>query len=379
MLQRPVHDGSMTKLQLQEVLPDLPERVTPAEDIINVSPELIKDRDVRRLDLFLRYAEYLLEQIRQHGLFGIGQAPRQGFSRGYEYYENDAARVFALATSINRFTQNHGHPPRFLAPQTATEKLLVMKMFGEIPDGPPADKLKAELFVPPDDLPRLTLTRRLWMATSPSLPDNDLIPPGRYFLKTNFGAGNNIPVRFPLDEEMRSTLLNKQSKWFERRYRHGFWAGEWRYQNISPRIFLEENLAEEGQDIADWKLWVTGGRVQIVQVDQERSSNHIQRVYDRDFNILPDELYYPSDFQPGLRPPTYDNMVLIAESICTNLEFARVDFFSRNNDLYLGEITLCTYGAKKKMRSAGLDRRLGQAWSGTHLFPECNNTDTAPC
>ncbi len=124
-------------------------------------------------------------------------------------------------------------------------------------------------------------------------------PHGRYFLKTNFGAGNNVSVRFPLDATTRKTLLAKQKTWFERRHRHGFWAGEWWYQTISTRVYLEE-----GQAIAQ------------------------------------------------------------------NLEFARVDFFLRDQHIYLGEITLCPFGAKKKMRSAGLDRRLGAAWRGSRLFPD---------
>ena len=358
------------KPRFQEMLPKLPPLATPAAKIKDVSPELISDRDVSRLDLFLRYSEYLLEEIRNRNLFGVGRAPRSGFTRGYDYYPSEAARVFAIATSINRFSQNHGYPPNFLAPETATEKLLVMKMFGEIPEGPPADKLMAELFVPKEELPRLALTRRVWIANQPNLPDNAEIAPGRYFLKTNFGAGNNISVSFPLDTEARKTLIANQKTWFERRHRHGFWAGEWWYQTISPRVFLEENLAEEGKDIADWKLWVIGGSVQIFQVDQDRSTQHVQRIYDRDFNLLKDELYYPSDPVPEPRAQRHDDMISVAEAIGQNLEFARVDFFLRGEDLYLGEITLCPFGAKKKMRSAYLDNRLGEAWNGSNLFPQ---------
>lgn len=357
------------KPQFEQMLPDLPPLAIPAAEIRNVSAELISDRDIHRLDLFLRYSEYLLNEIRRQGLFGIRRAPRPGFVRGYDYYPSEAATVFAMATSINRYSQNHGRPPHFLNPETATEKLLVMKMFGEIPVGPPADKLMAELFVDAQDLPKLALTRRVWISNTPSLPSNDEISPGRYFLKTNFGAGNNIAVRFPIDDKTRATLMAKQKTWFARRHRHGFWAGEWWYQTISPRVYLEENLAEEGEDIADWKLWVMGGRVQIIQVDQDRSTNHIQRIYDRDFNLLPDELYYPSTSTPEPRAERHDDLVAIAEATARNLEFARVDFFLRDQQIYLGEITLCPFGAKKKMRSAGLDQRLGAAWIGSQLFP----------
>ncbi|MBO9436318.1 hypothetical protein J7394_19020 [Ruegeria sp. R13_0] len=355
--------------RFREMLPDLPPLATPPAEIIAAFPDMVTARDVRRLDLFLRYSEYLLFEIRRHKLFGIANPPRANFTRGYDYYPSDAARIFALATSINRFSQNHGYPPNFLDPKTATEKLLVMKMFGEIPIGPPADKLMTELFVPDAVLPLLSLTRRSWIATKPGLPVNTEMAPGRYFLKTNFGAGNNVAVQFPMDDEAREALLKKQTTWFARRHRHGFWAGEWWYHTISPRVFVEEDLADGGQDIDDWKLWVLAGRVHIVQVDQDRSTQHVQRIYDRDFNLLADELYYPSDPSPGRRPSQLDDMVRVAEAIGRDLEFARVDFFIRGQNLYLGEITLCPFGAKKKMRSADLDRDLGKAWTGTRLFP----------
>lgn len=361
--------GENKRPRFRDMLPDLPPLAISRSKIIDVSPELITNRDVRRLDLFLRYSEYLLTEIRRQDLFGVTRPPRPGFTRGYDHFPSEAARIFALATSINRFSQNHGHTPNFLDPKTATEKFLVMKMFGEIPDGPPADKLMAELFVPDTEMQKLALTRRVWIAQTPSLPTNDEIVPGRYFLKTNFGAGNNIPVRFPLDDETRAALLAKQERWFSRRHRHGFWAGEWWYQTVSPRVYLEEDLAEEGEDIADWKLWVAAGRVEIFQVDQDRSTQHVQRIYDRDFNLLKDELYYPSDPIAEPRAMHHDEMISVAEGIGQGLEFARVDFFLRDENLYLGEITLCPFGAKKKMRSADLDRRIGHTWTGTQLFP----------
>lgn len=361
--------GRARKPRIADMLPDLPPLQTAPQDILAAFPGVVTERDIRRLDRFLRYGEYLLSEIRQRGLFGVHEAPPAGSSRGYDYYADDPARIFALASSINRFSQNHGHPPNFLTPDTATEKLLVMKMFGAIPDGPPADKLMTELFVPHASLPLLTPTRRLWIANRPALPGNDEIVPGRYYLKTNFGAGNNLPVTFPLSDEDRRTLMDKQRYWFDRRHLHGFWAGEWWYHTVVPRVFIEENLAEEGQDIADWKLWVVAGRVGIVQVDHDRSTKHVQRIYDRDFNLLADELYYASDPIPDARPVRHDDMVTVAEAIGASLEFARVDFFLRGDDLYLGEITLCPFGAKKKMRSSELDARLGASWSGTRLFP----------
>ena len=347
----------------------MPPLSIPADEIVATQPDLISLRDTQRLNPFLRLAEDILKKVSERQIYNCTTAPSSHALRGIDFYQSDAERVFALATSLNRYSQNHLKLPDFFDPQTATEKLLVMKMFAAIPKGPPADKLLAENFVPSDILALLSLVRRHWISAKPDVPSNDLVLPGRYFLKTNFGAGNNIAVEYPLAEQERLNLLGKVKTWFERRHRHGFWAGEWWYQTIVPRVYLEEDLSEKSEDIADWKFWVAGGQLQFVQVDQNRSSAHIQRVYDRNFAITPHELYYPSDFKGGTKPSRFNDMVTVAESISKNLEFARIDFFVKRDEIFLGEITLCPFGAKKRMRSQVLDESMGQGWRGTALFP----------
>jgi hypothetical protein len=350
------------------VLRALPPLRTPPRKFVAAFPDVVTRPDVKRLNLFLRLAEKTLDDIRARGLYGCDCAPRAGFTRGWDYYASDPARLFGLASSMNRYSQNHGRTPDLVRPTTGTEKLLVAKMFAEIPDGPPADKLKAETYVPEDLRGLLSPVTRVWQSETPAIPKNEDVAPGRYFLKTNFGAGNNIAVEYPLDAATADAFERQVRRWFERRHLHGFWAAEWWYHLIEPRVYLEQNLAAEGEDIADWKFWVAGGRLQFVQVDQDRSTQHVQRVYDRDFNLLPDELYYQSDSNADPRPERFADVVRVAEAIGTNLEFARVDFFLKGSEVFLGEITLCPFGAKKAMRSPDLDQRLGQGWQGTRLF-----------
>ena len=119
----------------------------------------------------------------------------------------------------------------------------------------------------------------------------------------------------------------------------------------------------------DWKLWVIRGRVELVQLDENRSRGHRQTLFDRDLKRLDEELYYPASTEPTVKTKRFDDMVRIAEGIGSKLEFARVDLYDTNQGLALGEVTLCPNGARFEIRSASLDKRLGAAWSGTRLFP----------
>ncbi len=348
---------------------DLPQRQTPNEAVQAATPIPISTRVLRNMDPYMAVAETTLATVRAQGVYGVHDPPPQDTWRGYDHYDTEAARVFALARSVHRYTYNHRTLPDLLNPQTVTEKLLVMKMFGAIPNKAHADKLLAEQAVPSDVAKHLTPVKRFWQSSKPELPANDDIPPGDYWLKGNFGQGNNRRISFPLSDDERATHQETLSNWAEQGF-HGFWAAEWWYADIKRQYFIEENLGAVDADITDWKFWTVAGRVQLVQVDRDRSSGHVQLIYDRNFKFIPEELYYKTSDQPEKKPKNFANMVKLAEGIARDLEFARVDLYNIDGRIMLGEITLCPFGGKRKMRTPKLDTDLGAAWTGTRLFPK---------
>lgn len=325
---------------------------------------------VQQMTPFLRFAQWSFDEIAEHGLYGIHDQPRAGYQRGWDFYATDGARLHALARSINRYTNNHKALPDFVAPRSCTEKLLVMKMFGEMPAVSPADKLLAEDHVPEDAQPLFTPIRRFWASPDPVLPPDSELPNGSYWLKGNYGQGLNLRLDWPLDADQRADIGSRLARWGTMPGAHGFWAGEWWYATIDRKYFIEQDLAVAGADIIDWKFWVVAGRVQLVQVDRDRSRGHVQMIHDRDFNYIPQELYFKTSADVEQRPARYDDMVKLAEAIGQTLEFARVDLYCIGDQIYIGEITLCPFGGKRRMNTPAIDRALGALWSGTRLFPD---------
>ncbi|MEO0363479.1 MAG: ATP-grasp fold amidoligase family protein, partial [Pseudomonadota bacterium] len=251
-----------------------------------------------------------------------------------------------------------------IAPRGFSEKLIVAKLFAPIPLPSPGDKLGLDRYIPADWCDRVRTARRVWISSYPEAPTDVDAPPGRYFFKANHASGLNIPVSLPLPEGAEAKLAEAAEKFLAHDY--GARGGEWWYQAIHRKVYLEESFAPAGGSATDWKFFVIGGRVEIVQVDLDRAEDHKQLIYDRDFDFLPYEFFYPSG-RPIDPPANYGEMLEAAEAIGARFEFARVDFYNTDDGIVLGEITLAPGGARQRIRSPELDERMGAAWA-TPLF-----------
>ena len=347
----------------------LPELLTTKEEISAASGGLMSIALLSGREEYLKFAQLELDRIQDRGLYGVQDQSRDGFLRGWDHFANNPARLNALMLSIFGFSETHRCLPDLTAPKTFTEKLLVMKMFGEMPEVSMADSFTAQNYIPEPARNLVTPVKRYWVSSSPELPEDLDLEPGSYWLKCNNGQGQNHRITWPMNTEDRNLAQEKLANWSNKPIPHGFWAAEWWYSTIDTRYFLEEDLAAEGQDIIDWKFWVVAGKVQIVQVDRDRSRGHVQMIHDRDFNFIPKELYFQTSDDTEPKPEVFDDMVAIAEAVGQRVEFARVDLYVIGDKIYLGEITLCPFGGKRKMRTPELDVQMGEAWVGTRLFP----------
>ena len=120
-------------------------------------------------------------------------------------------------------------------------------------------------------------------------------------------------------------------------------------------------MSESDQSLTDWKFHVGGGRVLAVQVDMNRSTNHQQLIFDREFNFLSEKLFFKSG-KPFAKPAQYELMRSIAEDIAKPFEYARVDLYVANGTIYLGEITLAPMGGMRMPASKRLDEMMGDTW-----------------
>lgn len=254
--------------------------------------------------------------------------------------------------------------PDFVNPKTFYEKLVVSKFFAPIPMPSPADKLGLASFCQVDHPQFAGVFATKWSGQTPitakllQLLD---LPPGRYFAKSNAGSGTNFAFKMPVSDDVLAKLEAVTARWLE--IEHGVKAGEWWYGLIRPQIFIEADMSEVGASLTDWKFHIGAGRTLAVQVDEDRNTNHRQLMFDRDFNYIPESLFFKTG-EPFERPPFYEAMRDIAEQIAKPFQFARVDLYHTQGRIYLGEITLAPMGGMRLPNSVRLDQMMGDAWDG---------------
>ncbi|PWK59280.1 ATP-grasp fold amidoligase family protein [Roseicyclus mahoneyensis] len=306
-----------------------------------------------------------IAEIRDRGLHGIEVAVPARFARGIDVLDGWEEK---FRQSCKVFAHHHGFEPNLIDPKGFTQKQLLFKFFGLVPIDPvPSDKLLASCFVPESHRHLVTLPDRYWISDRPEVPADDALPPGRYYFKSNHGWSTHRPITLPMDAQTRRRLTRLTGRRLTRLT--GRWLADphqprlslWWYERIKRQVFVEEHLGSAMRDAPDWKFFVCNGRVEVFQVDIDRSANHIQTLYDRDGTFLPVELFFDSG-PPVEMPPQLDTMIEVAEAIGQSFDFIRVDFFLKDDRVYLGEIGMVPNGATRPIRSAELDERLGAAW-----------------
>lgn len=116
---------------------------------------------------------------------------------------------------------------------------------------------------------------------------------------------------------------------------------ELHYNAIKKKIIAEEFITDgKSLDINDYKFWCFDGHVEYIQVDKNRSTNHVQRFYSVDWRLLPFIIAeHTPDNQIAEKPATLDEMLNIAKTLSKGFSVVRVDLYCVGDRIYFGEMT----------------------------------------
>lgn len=142
-----------------------------------------------------------------------------------------------------------------------------------------------------------------------------------------------------------------------------WWAREWPYRNVKPRIVAEPFLKDsESEDLKDYKFFCFDGVVKCFKVDFDRFSHHGANYYDINGNILEiGEEVCPPDFSRHIiLPRSIPEMISLAEKLSKGIPFVRVDFYDVNGHVYFGEMTFFPAEGYGRFTSMSSDYMMGE-------------------
>ena len=165
-----------------------------------------------------------------------------------------------------------------------------------------------------------------------------------YIVKPTHLAGKYIIKR--KNEKLSEQNINAiKNLWLvENQY---FGHRERNYLNLKPKIIIEPLLFND-DNIKDYKIFCNNGVAKAIQVDFNRSFDHSRSIYTLDWKKLNMSIDFKmNDFELE-RPSNLSEMISLAEKVSKYFSFIRIDMYSNNNEIFIGEITHIHGGACEK-------------------------------
>ncbi|WP_299493840.1 ATP-grasp fold amidoligase family protein [uncultured Shewanella sp.] len=223
-----------------------------------------------------------------------------------------------------------------------------------------ADKLKSKEFASSVSS-QLYIPKTLYVGDSPSFIDDlDLSKlPSDYVFKANH-TSQTIEIIRGSKHLSKNRMKRLAKSWLK--HDQSLSLGEWAYQDIPRKIFVEEFLDFEGEAPDDYKFFVYHGKVHFIQLDSDRFTNHSRNMFDYEWNELGFEYSYKRKSPAPEKPLFLNEMIRISEELGAYFDFIRVDLYYYNKMITFGELTVYPGAGFEKFPDKKYDLLFGQPW-----------------
>ena len=141
-----------------------------------------------------------------------------------------------------------------------------------------------------------------------------------------------------------------------------YYAREWPYKNVEPRIIAEELLVNGTYPVLPvYKFFCFNGKVKMIQaIHNDKQKDETCDYLDENWNWLEVSQRFPrSAHQPPL-PGCFAEMKALAEQLSAGLTHVRVDFYEANQRPYFSEFTFYNNAGILRFTPDKWDSILGQ-------------------
>lgn len=158
--------------------------------------------------------------------------------------------------------------------------------------------------------------------------------PDRFILKCNHDSASTLIClnKKDFDWKKAKIFLHKRQKlpfYLEGR--------ENVYKGIKPLIICESFIGDDKPPM-DYKVFCFHGKPRMIQVDQERFSDHKRVFYSTDWKLL----NVHDDCPVGIeieKPKCLKELLALSEKLSAGIRFVRADFYVVDSQIFFGEMT----------------------------------------
>lgn len=239
----------------------------------------------------------------------------------------------------------------FKNPKTYNEKLNWLKIYDRNPlYTQMVDKYEAKKYIE-EKVGREYVIPTIWVWDKFDDIDFSRLP-NKFVLKCNHNSWWNFIVKDKSSlnkSEAKETLNQLLKNNFYYQYR------ERPYKNVTPKI-IAENLLEndDNSELIEYNIFCFNGIPKIIMTCHgDKRIKRYNDFYDIDFNKLNLKCNYDNSNIVDVKPINYNKMLTIAERLSKDIPQLRVDLYSCNWKIYVGELTFfhwawfCSFEPKK--------------------------------
>lgn len=276
-----------------------------------------------------------------------------------------------------QFERMAGYKLNLDNPQTFNEKLQWLKLNYKNPLMTKyADKVAVRGFVK-EKIGEQHLTPVIGVYDNVDDIDFDSLPE-KFVAKVNWGSGQNIIVTNKSKLDIIETK-RKLRDWMQPESNHYYNFLEWVYKDIEPKIIIEEFLEALGNSALDYKFMCFNGKPYYCWVSNKNLDVQERSFYNMDWVMQDMELVEPPKIkakEPLAKPENFDEMVSIANKLCQDFPFIRVDLYKLNDgSLKFGELTFIPASGYSPWAPAEVDKKLGDLIDIEQLKKEIKECD----
>ena len=132
---------------------------------------------------------------------------------------------------------------------------------------------------------------------------------------------------------------NTIERWFRQNY---YRAGrEANYKLLRPKVIVEPIIFPNETTLIEYKMFCSHGEPRLIRTTEDSLGDNRCNLFDLEWNSMP--FAFRRENSPKLlsRPTNLLEMINIAKKLSKPFNFIRVDFYSDNKTIYVGELTHC--------------------------------------
>lgn len=163
--------------------------------------------------------------------------------------------------------------------------------------------------------------------------------PKQFVLKCNNDSGGIVICKDKDKLNVQETIrfLNTRLK------NNGFWYGrEWPYKGVKPCIIAEKFISDDGNELADYKIYNFNCVQKVVLVcrDRFKKTGMTEDFFDNRWNHLDVmRINHSNSSETIPKPIRLDEMLELSEKLSKSIPFVRTDFYEVDGKVYFGEMT----------------------------------------